>query len=905
MMDPERFSRLKEIVLTLGSLPPEERATYLDAVCGGDAELRGEAEALLDRREPSRTGMATAALERLLARALDTERPLAGSVMARRRIPKRVGPYRIVGLLGEGGMGSVYRAEQTEPIRREVALKLLRGGLDSASVLARFDAERRLLARMDHPNVATILDAGAAEDGQPYFVMELVRGVPVTDYCRAGRLPVRDRVTLFLDVCRAVRHAHRRGVVHRDLKPSNILVTVVGGRPVVKVIDFSIAKALDAPGLETAFRTRTGQMVGTLEYMSPEQARGEVGSIDTRSDVYALGVVLYELVTDSLPLDVGEEPLHEAVRRIVEEPAERLRRTTAGSTAGPGGIDADLETIAAKCLEKDPERRYGSALELTDEIERYLESRPIAARPPSRAYLLRKLVARHRVAFGVTALVFVLLAAFAATVSVQLSIQSRERARAEAEARKAKHVVAYIQEVLLASREDRAGKDVTIREALEFAAGRVHKKLGKDPEGEAAVELTLGMLDRGFSQYDRSEEHLRKALRIRREYLGDSHPDVGATWLELANLRFFEGRTEEAEKLARRAIGILERAPDRDLPSLADALNTLGLALRQLGRLEEAAQVLGRALETARRNPAPTEQDLYEVANASESLAGALRRLGRFREAETIQRSALQGKTRFAEGRFDSGVATSTYNLAIILHLEGKYGEAETLLRRTRDMEATLYGVDGPYRAVTTAALADTLRAEGRYEEAEALVREAIGLHRPAGDYIRGYLSRDYAILSRILAATGRPDEAVDAAKEAVAVARETKGDSHPVTGDALAALGEAQEAAGEWEAARDAHRKALAVRSSLLPAAHPDTALSRVALARALMHLDQMDEVDGLLSEALPSLETSVGREHPAYAEALRVDALRLEKTGRTGRAEEQLRQAASIEAKLQHPAP
>src|SRR5262245_17171358 len=319
--------QLTRIFLHACALPPEDRPAFLQSSCAGDAELRAEVEAMLAADNRAQAGGGTDGLVALVERVAAGASASASSPP----LPSHIGHYRILGLLGEGGMGVVYWAAQTEPVRRDVALKVVRAAIDSASAVSRFELERQALALMDHPNVARLYDAGATDDGRPYFVMELVRGAPITEYCNAKRLPLRSRVDLYLGVCRGVRHAHRRGVIHRDLKPSNILVAQEEGQVVPKVIDFSIAKALGEPGLVTEFRTRTGQVIGTIEYMSPEQAAGRDTAVDTRSDVYALGVVLYELLAGRLPHDIAGQPLHEAVKRVVEEPPRPLR--TSGHTA--------------------------------------------------------------------------------------------------------------------------------------------------------------------------------------------------------------------------------------------------------------------------------------------------------------------------------------------------------------------------------------------------------------------------------------------------------------------------------------------------------------------------------------------------------------------------------------------
>ncbi|HXV76557.1 MAG TPA: serine/threonine-protein kinase, partial [Candidatus Polarisedimenticolaceae bacterium] len=434
--------------------------------------------------------------------------PRAGPADA---IGERFGSYRLVDLLGEGGMGVVYLADQHQPIRRKVAIKLIKLGMDTREIVARFESERRTLARMDHPNIAKVHEAGVSEDGRPFFVMEYVPGTTITRYCDDRTLDVASRVRLFIDVCRAIQHAHQKGVIHRDIKPTNVLVTPVDGAPVVKVIDFGVAKAIDPLDTGQSWFTRRGVMIGTPEYMSPEQAAGSGTDVDTRTDVYALGLILYELLTGNAAIDrerlrtMSLEQIRASIRdEELPRPSARYHSTATGRAAiarlrrtTPVGLGrelrGDLDWIVMTALAKDRERRYASPGELADDLERHLDNRPVLAGPPTAAYRLRKFVLRHRVAATFGGSMLVLLIAFTIGMTVLAGRIARERDRANLEARAASQVSQFMIDLFEVSDPGEAlGETIPAREILERGARRIEQELGDQPALQARLMATIG-----------------------------------------------------------------------------------------------------------------------------------------------------------------------------------------------------------------------------------------------------------------------------------------------------------------------------------------------------------------------------------------------------------------------------
>jgi non-specific serine/threonine protein kinase/serine/threonine-protein kinase len=827
-MDPERFGRLREIVLTAAALPREERPVYLDRACrSGDKLLRSDAESLLGHTADVPDLARTAGLEEMV----DTLRRSAAS-SATRRIPERIGSYRVLGILGEGGMGTVYRAEQVEPIRREVALKLVRQGADSAAVLARFESERQTLALMDHPNIARVLDAGSDEEEKPYFVMELVHGVPITAYCGAAGSGTRERLGLLLDVCRAVSHAHRRGVIHRDLKPSNLLVTSVQGRPVPKVIDFSIAKSLGDPTMGTEFRTRTGQVVGTLEYMSPEQARGEVTRIDVRSDVYSLGVVAYELLAGRPPHETRGLPLHEAVRRIAEEPHESLRGT-ATETTSTQRIGFDVDTIVGKCLEKQPDRRYGSAGELVEDLERYLDSRPILARPPTATYQLRMLVRRHRGVVAAALALFLALAAGTVGTTVGFLRARAEAGRARTEASTAGAVLEFLNEDLLEAVDPGVqGKDVTMREVLDAAAERLDGKFPDEPVVEARIHTTLGTTYTSLGEYAEAEQHLRQALDLQHAHIGPLEPETLTT------------------------------------------KRLLGWALFQLGRSEEADAALQEAWDGLRATLGEEHTDTLSALNG---LAILQHRLARFERAEELHREGLSIKRRVL-GEDHGLTVTSKMNLGIVLAIRGRPLEAQPLFEEVLQTRRRLGGAEHPATLRALHNLAKLYAGmEARAAEAERLFIELIETQRRVLGEEHPSTLNAMSELARLYAGQKRFDDAERIHREVFETRLRVLGPETAVPWQSLLFLARMYQSAGRTEDAEGAYLEAA---DGLLPLGedHTDRLTVRVELGSLYVETGHPERGERLLRGVVEALRRRLGGDDPwtVYAMHLLVEEAR-----------------------------
>jgi non-specific serine/threonine protein kinase/serine/threonine-protein kinase len=664
-----------------------------------------------------------------------------------------IGPYRLQRRLGEGGMGVVWLAEQTRPLRRRVALKIIKQGMDTRQVVARFATERQVLARLDHVNIARVYDAGVTERGRPYFVMEYVAGLPITTYCDQHRLGIRERLALFLQVCEGVQHAHRNAIIHRDLKPHNVLVTVQDGHAIPKIIDFGVARATDGQLTERTLFTELGQVIGTPEYMSPEQAEMSALDIDTRADVYALGVLLYELLTGQLPFDFQElrrAGLDEVRRRIREDdpplPSARVstpgdRKTSvvarAHATTAPrlaGDLRGDLDWITMKALEKDRTRRYGTPTELAEDLRRHLRDEPVLASPPSVAYRARKFVRRHTLGVAFAAVTAALVLTLAGTMTVQAGRVAAERDRANLEARRAgaqAEAARQVSEFLVTlfggvDPAEARGREVTAREILDAGVRRVRADLADQPATQAPLMRTMGRVYTELSLFAQAEPLVRESVAVAEALTGDDpaagRRELAASLYELAKLCTWTDRGAEAEQHARRSLAIREAELGSQNAAVGQSLNALGIALQMQDRLDEAATVHARAVAVREAVFGPQSE---EAAASIHNLASV-----HFFGGDLERAADLYGRSAEIElarrGHENHGYATSLHTLAMVRQEQGRPREALELAQKALAIRERVLGADHHHVALSLAVLCDLWRELGEPEQGLAAGRRAV-----------------------------------------------------------------------------------------------------------------------------------------------------------------------------------
>jgi len=757
--------------------------------------------------------------------------------------PESIGPYRLVRVIGEGGMGLVYEAEQLQPLKRMVALKIVKRGMDTHEFVARFESERQALALMDHPAIAKVFDAGATEHGRPYFVMEYVKGIPITDFCDQENLSLTERLTLFVHVCEGVQHAHQKAIIHRDLKPSNVLVGKVDGLPAPKIIDFGVAKAMDHNLFDNTLTTSAGQLVGTPEYMSPEQADMSGAGIDTRTDVYALGVILYELLVGLLPFNLSkmqdkgfyevlrvireDEPAKPSTRaKTLAEDADTLARIAADrqeerTTLGRH-LRGDLDWITMKSLEKDRARRYETVKELADDVQRHLEFKPVQAGPPNQIYKVRKFIRRNRlgVAAGGLVLFAVLLGIAGTTTGMIRAVRAEKKAHLEAET--AREVSDFLVDLFEVADPDQAkGNTITAREILDQGSIRIEEELSEQPATQARLMNTIGKVYRNLGLYDEAGPKLEAALALRRGSSVEDELDLAESMAELGDLYIDLGRYDEAEKIIKESLGIMSRHGDVENLQLAENLNELASVYRRQGHYEEAEPLYIRA-----RNIRVTALggDHPEVARSYNSLAILNWNRGRYEDAERLYRQALT-IWRGAYGSDHTDVAKGLNNLALLYHHLDRHDEAQPIYEEAIEIYERVLGPDHPRLAVALNNLALVHQEMGRYEEADPLYERALEIREKVLGPNHPDVAQTLNNQANMRREAGRYDEAEVIYNRALEIRRSALGEDHPDVGWTLWDLGKLEAARNDYQAAMEYHKMAVAIYERALGTDHPDLA--------------------------------------------------------------------------------
>jgi eukaryotic-like serine/threonine-protein kinase len=830
------------------ALPTTERDSYLKRACGTNhallARLKDFINAFVDAKAFVKEDLSTAA-------------PI-----------DRIGPYQVIRELGEGGCGVAYLVDQRTPVKRQVALKVIKPGMDTKAVIARFEAERQALALLDHPNIAKVFDAGTTAEGRPYFVMELVRGIKITEYCSQSRLTVAERLSLFIQVCKAIQHAHQKGIIHRDIKPSNVLVTIHDGLPLSKVIDFGIAKAVQGRLIDQTLHTEIDQIMGTPAYISPEQTRSTHAAVDTRSDIYSLGVLLYELLIGYTPFDaheLAEASIEQLRERICsEEPARPSRRLTVLSDEALARVAAesattptklvqqirdDLDWIVMQCLEKDPARRYQTVSDLIADLGRYLHHEPVLARPPTLVYSVRKFALRNRIAFAsvLVAVTFVVcITTFAVLMTIQSQRIARERDQAEQERQQAQKVSRVaLNVVAIADPFETLGNDVSGSALLEQAAKSIDRELSDQPGPRARLLHALGRVYVRRGDFRSSITHMRNAVRAFRAMNGADSEALMA----IAHLTFALRMSGDFQGARHAAVGGHELAERRGLQHTAAYARLLldrGFVEFEEGRVSAAQADFERS------------RDTYVKLFGNHS----------FEVAEVL--TAL------------SSVATWRDDSA----------EAERLARKAIAIFEVAAPPMHPDRILAELRLGQVLQSQSRSDEAAAMFSAALRKQIQLFGSNSGAVADTLDSLAIVRYSQGQLSEAKALSHDAISNAGIAYGDRHPTTASMRITLSRTLAALGEYPEAELALRKALEVLAETVPADHQYIASAEYFLGEILLSMQRLSEAEAVLAASTNRWKRSSA---PPWRAARSASALgeALYRQGRTQEAEKYLSQS------------
>lgn len=838
-MTPEQHKRVSEIFLAALRLDAAKREEYVRAECGSDLGVRDRVVAMLTQHVAPRLDLDTPALEASIA-IDDLLAGLPASDAA--TLPSELGPYRIVDVLGTGGMGVVYRAEQQNP-KRTVALKAVRPGVVGANSLRRFAHEADVLARLQHPGIAQIFEAGAvigeSDARQPYFAMELIDGEPLTTYADRNHLTILHRVAMLADICDAVHHAHTKGVIHRDLKPNNILVDR-SGRP--KVLDFGVARIIDADAKPLTTHTHASQIIGTLPYMSPEQVSGDARDVDTRCDVYALGVVGYELLRGQPPYDMNDKSIPEAARMITESIPPRLGRF-ARALAG------DLETIIHKALEKDPARRYLTAGELGADLRRFLAHEPIVARPPTLGYQLVKFARRHRLAVSALALAGLAIIVGVAGLIRGGMIASKQRSEAQRQVKIARAINDFLNNDLLVLADPmfQPGKDITMKEALDRAARSVASRFPQEDEVRAAIEFTLGRTYMALGDYGAADAHLNQALTLH-QLLYDTDDSQALTASEsMVTLLRRTGRLDEATALAEQTLEACKKIHGDNHRDTLAALDSLGMVRLERGESDQAEALFKQAIEGL-QDVAPGDELLFRVRG---NLAGAYKWQGRLDDATPLNESLVAGaRTRWGDN--DPRTATALNNLATLYLRQGKFAESQPLLEEAIDIASPVLGENHPDVLTFMGNLGTALMNLEAYDEAATLLETVYDRTQQSLGELSAETVMNGQALATVYRYLHRYDEARRIYEQALKAANAALGEQHPQSLYLRSYLGLTLTDLEQYEAAETMMRETVELYRQALGESHLNTLHADNDLATLLVKINRPAEAEAIYERIL-----------------------------------------------------